>query len=78
MQFTSNDPIYPEVQGPIMLPLNLHVVWSEGYAVDMLRGVEAIFFNFLVWFSQNLGLHSALAKASLRASLIDLDNLRNS
>ena len=44
-----------EVQEPIMFPFNLHVVWSEGYARDMLRGMEAVFFIFLLWFSQNPG-----------------------
>ena len=38
-----------------MFPFNLHVFWSEGYAWGMLRGVEAVFSIFLLWFSQNPG-----------------------
>jgi len=44
-----------EVQGSIMLSFNLHVIWSEGYAGDMLRGIEAVYFIFLLRFSQILG-----------------------
>jgi len=38
-----------------MLPLNLHVVWSEGYVEDILRGVKIIFFIFLLCFGWDLG-----------------------
>ena len=44
-----------EVQGPIMFPLNLHVVWREGDAGGMLRSVEAVFFIFLLRLSRNPG-----------------------
>ena len=43
-----------------MLPLDLHIIWSESYVGNMLRGVEAIFFIFLLWFSQNLS-HEGLS-----------------
>jgi len=32
----------------IMFLLNLHVIWSEDYAGDMLRGVEVASFIFLL------------------------------
>ena len=38
-----------------MFSPNLHVVWGEGYAGGMLRGVETTFFIFLLGFSRNLG-----------------------
>ena len=40
-----------------MFSPNLHVIWSEGYAGDMLRGVETVFF-ILLWLSQDLGYES--------------------
>ena len=38
-----------------MFLFDLHVIQSESYAGGMLKGVEAVFFIFLLWFSQNLG-----------------------
>ena len=38
-----------------MFPLDLHVVWRECDAGGMLRGVEAVFFVFLLRSSRNLG-----------------------
>jgi len=38
-----------------MFPLNLYVVWREGDTGGMLRGVEAVFFIFLLWFGWYLG-----------------------
>ena len=38
-----------------MFPLDLHVVWREGDVGDILRGVEAVFFIFLLWLSWDLG-----------------------
>ena len=53
MRLTSDDPICPvKYKG---LSFNLHVVWSEGYTGGMLRGVEAVFFIFLLWGSYNSG-----------------------
>jgi len=43
-----------------MLRLDLHAVWSKGYVGDILKGMEAIFFIFFLWFSQNLG-HEGLS-----------------
>jgi len=37
-----------------MFPLDLHVIRSESYAGGMLRDMKAVFFMFLLWFSQNL------------------------
>jgi len=44
-----------EVQGSIMFPIYLYVVWREGDAGGMLRGMEAAFFVFLLWSSWDLG-----------------------
>jgi len=37
-----------------MFPLDLHVIWREGDAGGILRGVEAVFFVFLLWSSWDL------------------------
>ena len=62
-----------------MFPLNLHVICREGYTGGMLRGVEIVFFMFLLRFSQIPGHEGPeSAKISLSASLVDLDSLRRS
>ena len=38
-----------------MFSLNLHVVWREGNAGGMLRGVETVFFIILLWSDRDLG-----------------------
>jgi len=38
-----------------MFSFNLYVIWSEGYARGILRGVETVFFIFLLWFGWNPG-----------------------
>jgi len=38
-----------------MFHLDLHVVWREGDAGGMLRGMEAVFFVFLLWSNWDLG-----------------------
>jgi len=44
-----------EVQGPIMFPFDPHVICREGDVGDILIGMEAVFFIFLLWSSRDLG-----------------------
>jgi len=54
-----------------MLPLYLHIFWSEGYAGDMLRGMEAIFSISFSGLAEIRAMKApALVKASLRAFLL--------
>jgi len=62
-----------------MFPLDLHVVWREGDAGGMLRGIEqsSSFSSFGpagIWVMKT----SASVRASLKASLVDFDSLRSS
>ena len=62
-----------------MFSLNLHVVWSEGYAGDMLRGVDADLLTSSSGLARIWAMKvSASAKSYLRASLVDLDGLKSS
>jgi len=38
-----------------MFPLDLHVVWREGYTVGIFRGMEVVFLIFLLLLSWDLG-----------------------
>ena len=38
-----------------MFSLDLHVIWLEGVVRGILRGVEAVFFIFLLWLGWDLG-----------------------
>jgi len=59
-----------------MFSLDLHVIWREGNAGGILRGVEIVFLIFLLWLSWDLGLKtSASVRASLITSLIDFESL---
>ena len=57
---TSDDPMYPVKYMVLSFSLDMYVVGSEGYAGDMLRGMKAIFFIYLLWFSRNPG-HEGLS-----------------
>ena len=62
-----------------MFRLNLHIIYCEGDTGIILEGMEALFYISSrglpgIWVMKT----SALARASLRASLVDFDSLRSS
>ena len=62
-----------------MFSLHLHIIRHEGDAGSILGGMETILYIFLMWSSRYLGHEaSALARASLKASLVDFDSLSSS
>ena len=58
-----------------MFPFDLHVIWHEGNAGGILRGVETV---FLISFYGSAGIWVMKTSALARASLVDFDNLRGS
>jgi len=61
-----------------MLPFNLHIIRSEHNVGEMLESLEIVPVIFFSTSSRNLGYESELARAALRASLIDLKSLKSS
>ena len=62
-----------------MFPLNLHIIFREGDAGSILGGMEAILYIFLPWSAGIWVMKtSTLARASLKASLVDFESLSSS
>ena len=61
-----------------MFSFNMHILWGEGDAGKLLRGMVAMVVVFLFTYSRNQDYENiCVANASLRASLIDLESLRS-